>query len=255
MKITTRKNLRIVGMAVAALSVSAVNAASIQSMTIADVTGDTVSGAFRFGAINFTTYNGSSCFNSNGEEITGCGVEGDGAQIPGAGSDGAILFGQAQGPGEITQGFIFFTPFQPVTTGAPEGSVDWNPLTSSYELNITSLPWAGFYNSTLLFPLAPDASPTEPCTGTEVQSGGVCVRFLNQISATEFNYSIRWSHILTEEDDPSGGSFVGFNARWALEGVITVAPAAVPVPAAAWLMMSGLVGLMGCARRRSLRPV
>ena len=251
MKIITRERASALLMATAIATASTANAAAIESMTIVDVTGDTVSGAFRFGAINFTTYNGSSCFNSNGETITGCGVDGDGAQIPGAGTDGAILFGQAQGPNAITPGFIFFTPFQPVTTGAPEGSVDWNPLTSRYELTMTSLPWAGFYNSTLLFPLAPDAAPTDPCTNTEIQSGGICVRFLNQISPTEFEYSIRWNHIITAEDDPSGGSFVGFNARWALEGVLTVAPAVIPVPATAWLLISGLAGLVGIARRRA----
>lgn len=253
MNLKTRRSLLAVGAVVSLLFSNGVSAASITSMTIVDVTGDTVSGAFRFGPINFTTYNGSSCFNSDGAAIANCGIEGDGSQLPGAGTDGGIVFGQAQGINQITPGFYFLGAFQPVTLGAPEGSVDWNPVTSRYELTITSLPWAGLYNSTYLFPLAPDASPTEACSGTEVQSGGICVRLLEQINPTQFNYSIRWSHMITEADDPSGGSFVGFNARWALEGVITVDPTVVPVPAAAWLLLSGLGGLVGFASRRRSR--
>lgn len=41
------------------------------------------------------------------------------------------------------------------------------------------------------------------------------------------------------------GAFVGFNANFDF-----VAPAAVPVPAAVWLFGSGLLGLVGVARRR-----
>lgn len=231
---------------VATLATSAANGAAITSMTIQDVTGDTISGAFRFAPINFATYAGTNNFNSNGEAVSRIqgGEATDGAQLPGAGTDGGILFGQVQDVNAITPGFTFFTPFQPLTLSPPSGSVDWNAANSRFELTITSLDWAGLYNSSLLFPLSPDATPSEACTVNEVQSGGICVRFLEQISANQFNYQIRWNHQITLADDPSGGTFTSFNARWALEGVITT----VPVPAAAWLFASGLFGLMGVAR-------
>lgn len=46
---------------------------------------------------------------------------------------------------------------------------------------------------------------------------------------------------------PTGGPFAGFNANFNLQGIT---PSAVPVPAAVWLLGSGLVGLAGVARRK-----
>jgi hypothetical protein len=51
-------------------------------------------------------------------------------------------------------------------------------------------------------------------------------------------------HILTE-GTPSGGSIWWDNAD------LTATPSAVPVPAAAWLFGSALLGLMGISRRKS----
>ena len=57
-------------------------------------------------------------------------------------------------------------------------------------------------------------------------------------------------------DDSIGGSpmdngpFSGFNANFDITSVTIVAPPGVPVPAAVWLFGSGLLGLVGVARRR-----
>lgn len=48
---------------------------------------------------------------------------------------------------------------------------------------------------------------------------------------------------------PAGGPFAGFNANFNLNGV-SVSTSPVPVPAAVWLFGSGLLGLVGVARRR-----
>ena len=53
--------------------------------------------------------------------------------------------------------------------------------------------------------------------------------------------------------DLSGGNTTFFGNPLALEGLILVAPGnPVPVPAAAWLMGSGLLGLAGVARRKAV---
>lgn len=53
--------------------------------------------------------------------------------------------------------------------------------------------------------------------------------------------------------DLSGGNTTFFGNPLALEGLILVAPGnPVPVPAAAWLMGSGLLGLVGVARRKTV---
>ena len=54
-------------------------------------------------------------------------------------------------------------------------------------------------------------------------------------------YSLSWLSQI------KGGPFNGVKGYWHLEG--TVAP--VPVPAAAWLLGSGLIGLVGVARRKN----
>lgn len=49
---------------------------------------------------------------------------------------------------------------------------------------------------------------------------------------------------------PAGGPFAGFNANFNLQGMTATTPAPIPVPAAVWLLGSGLVGLVGVARRK-----
>jgi hypothetical protein len=66
------------------------------------------------------------------------------------------------------------------------------------------------------------------------------------------DYDVVVTYVGTITVDPSGG-FLNNQGNWRLHGVMTVEQQGggqVPVPAAAWLFGSGLLGLVGVARRR-----
>lgn len=224
--------------------VSVADATPVISLTIEDVGSglpgeyssvlDGFSGAFRFSKINDIKYKGASLFY------------GDVAADPG-GALGEIDTSQANPVGSFTTGFIFAsTPFVPLTLGpivADISIVGGVPV-----MTIDSLPYGGEFQAAgggTLFPLGPQDSNPADCAGSTQPWFPLSVSWLNQIDATSFNYKIGWSHCITREES---ASFGGIIANWRLEGVATVS--AVPVPAAVWLFGSGLLGLVGVARRR-----
>jgi hypothetical protein len=207
----------ILTLALAALSVSAAHAATVIRMTLDDTlsangtTLDGKSGAFRFGPINTGTYMGAFLFTS---------------YYP---YSDVIDIAAATAPLDWTAGFTFAgRAFLPYTTGPIVADITGGVLTFS------SLPFAAYYNGSLdyYFNMTPDSAPT--------------VLNLIQTGSDTYDYRIAFSHLITNVDDPSG-DFVDLTAYWILEGTMSTA---VPVPAAAWLMGSGLLGLAGVARRR-----
>ena len=74
--------------------------------------------------------------------------------------------------------------------------------------------------------------------GTDFAQGGA---FTGTTSGSNFTAS--WTSLIV------GGPFNGQTGTYNVSGTYAVAPA-VPVPAAIWLMGSGLIGLVGVARRR-----
>jgi hypothetical protein len=222
------------------LTAGAANAVSVTGLTIRDVgsntanaagayssTLDGISGAFKFAVINVVTYTGASQFT---------GDVGTGTVLGG---------GAANATGSFSTGFLFSgAPFVPYTFGS-----NFVADITGGALSITTLDFGGNYNSGANFNLPPDTPATILWTQPTA-------------NATDFNVAFRWTHDITTAEDPSG-NFSPFAATWVLEGCASTASntgaacgapvGAVPIPAAAWLFGSGLLGLAGIARRKSTK--
>jgi hypothetical protein len=88
-------------------------------------------------------------------------------------------------------------------------------------------------------------------------SGGITwVVDITATSATTFDFVLRANELIDAAEDPQPAGFGGWTAQWYLSGsgvtsgAHSVAVSAVPVPAAVWLFGSGLLGLVGIARRK-----
>ena len=73
---------------------------------------------------------------------------------------------------------------------------------------------------------------------------------LDCVGALSGSFHCAGEHTITTAEDPGGAGFSGWTAQWNLHGTVTPHPSAIPVPAAVWLFGSGLMGLVGVARRR-----
>ena len=115
-----------------------------------------------------------------------------------------------------------------------------NGTTTLMHFNVLEGQWAGVY-----FPLG---------------SGGAAagIDFIGTISGvstvglvTTFNFDVFANDLIEPSEDPGDCCIPGWTAQWHMQGTGTYT-APVPIPAAVWLLGSGLLGLAGVARRKKL---
>jgi hypothetical protein len=212
---------------VRAFTVVGGQAFEIESMTISDTNNDGLAGCFRFNDINPSTCDGANRFSSDGsadDPNAGTGsatIPGKGTDLDDDGNPIGIDFGVFQNVKLISPGFLFTGfPFEPLTFNPP--SEDAVPPAGFVVLagnealiRIDSLPFSGLYTSS-----KPNSFFLDPDEGT-LSAEILEIDPVEEGSETRtFKYRMSWSHLITQEEDPTG-QFTNFNARWLIEGVIT----------------------------------
>ena len=248
------------------VSVTAAQALSVTSWTLEDYNSDGLQSDFNF--VSAPSGSSGNIFGSLGEN--GCLNASDGDNC-----DPINMVGQAgQTVDTFTTGFNFGGggDFQPMildsyaggaTTGSVNATIDTvNPL-SGQSLQFSALDFAGIYQGTSTFLLGPDH--LQNCTGEPAGGlGGTCgtvssagsnpglsnplgynVSAISDLGGGDYGVVVEWAKTIAG----SGTTFDGNEAHWRVEGVLHTA---VPVPAAVWLFGSGLLGLVGVARRKKV---
>lgn len=152
------------------------------------------------------------------------------------GTDGGIITGTTQSPGQIDYYLFGGNSGYDYTTVAPTGGTDTGIDFSGWTLDWNAIP---------AIPMVAGAWTPGNC-GVLGCSGAT---FVDGVAAFSWNgvygdsYSL-WYTATVPLNDPSG--FGGVRYMLHLEGSVL---ASVPAPAAAWLLGSGLLGLLGVARR------
>jgi hypothetical protein len=154
-----------------------------------------------------------------------------------------ITNGTQQNSNAFSAGFVFAgLQFRPnscganaingVCTGATTGLAA-SHTGAANGLSIDLSGWGGDYGSLAQILQSPN-------TGALV----VATSAVGAAGPNRFYYSLDWRH--THPPVPPAGPFTGNISDWHLEGIGTV----VPLPPAAWLFSSGLLGLFGISRRK-----
>ena len=176
-----------------------------------------------------------NCFSMTG---TGAGFPSNPGAFAGAAPTASTNPTMGQAAPFFGPGFNFLAPAQGTLAGAAYGFGTINfDSTDNFTMHfpILEAQWGGTY-----FPLGlanNNAGITFNCTGATTGSVNCAAEHTIDASVGE---------------DPGAAGFNGWTAQWYLQGSMTPVHQApvIPVPAAVWLFGSGLIGLVGVARRR-----
>lgn len=149
-------------------------------------------------------------------------------------TNGAMLMGIVQGPGDFSTGFLWqgHTAYATTLNGAPSGNI----INSTMTLDMSG--FTGEWNG-VSFNAAPD--PGTLATAVSLIGNGV------------YFYTADWTHLVTASEAPA--PYYGFTLSLHLEG-IAVTSLASPVPEAdTYAMMTAGLGLVGLMARRRRRQV
>lgn len=117
--------------------------------------------------------------------------------------------------------------------------------TSGLDMSGWKVTWAGIpFISMASGAWSPATGPGHTGT-TGTFSNGVANFYWSGVNGDSYSLDYRAT---VSNGDPSGTG--GTQWEWHLEGIVTAAVPVVPIPAAAWLLGSGLLGLIGVRRRK-----
>jgi hypothetical protein len=190
--------------------------------------------------IDFTV---TALANSNGASLLNPGYSIFSGAVPNVSHDGAPYAGQTP--------FATWSPFANSAVGSDPSSQKWGEFRAN--ANVTMAHSNGTTGTMTYTGLFGATGTGNTITGTYTLGPGLYTLVIGGANSTDLAALL--SHAIATNGDyttPSGALTGYTNARLARNFNIQFNVSPIPIPAAAWLFGSGVVGLVALARRRSL---